>query len=229
MYLKIKIGKIVLAFLLIFGCIHANGQRDFQIGVDPSIYFDMNWPRSWSSSLELQMRQVFNEKGNGEIDPSFKYSFAGSSLTLSKKVSPFEKFAFKYQIRFDNKRQVHTFVQRYAISDTRRRLTYSHRIALDEILRPGDGMEIRFRYRFTMMLPFKGNRIDIKEFYFKAKNEYRISFVDYKGVEVTVGPLMGYKWSKDLLLEAGFNYRIKSFQQTVQSVIWLDVGIYFNL
>ncbi len=220
--------SLVIAILFFVAILQVYGQGT-QIGLDPSIYFDKNWPKSWSSSLELQMRQSFDESNDNEIDPSFKYSFVGGSLTLSKRVSPFEKFAFKYQLRFDNENQVHTFVQRYVISNTRQRMTYSHRFALDEIIRPGDGVELRFRYRITMMLPMKGNQIDIKEFYTKLKNEYRISFVSYEGVEVTLGPLLGYKWSKRFQLEAGFNYRIKSFEQTVQSIFWINLGLYFNI
>lgn len=202
----------ILIFNLLF-ITNSQAQTEYQFGFLPSISLNNKLKNNWSANFKVESRQrikkrIIEDGAKNDYD----YLFTDFSFITRKKVGLNTYISTGYQIRAQNKYMIHRLIQQYIWTHKLAHLKLAHRFVSDQTFSKSQQPIFRFRYRITPKFPLKGKQIDVKEFYLKMGNEY-VNSLQSKNydLEIRLLPYIGYTISPDSKIEAGLDYRIKSF------------------
>lgn len=104
-----------------------------------------------------------------------------------------------------------------------------HRFAFEQFFQPELNPQYRTRYRATIQKPLNGEKVDIKEWYFKLSNEYLYQF-NQEDLEVRLSPYLGYQITTKEKLEFGLDYRLGKLLYTPKkNSLWFRVTWYISI
>ena len=221
---------MLLLALLAEGSVHA--QNAWQTGAIPSVNLHKGFKSDWALNFKWESRHLFSYGLFGETGQTdYQYILSDISLVASKKIGFRASLAGGYLARIRGSQVAHrlkqqvTFVQRFSS------LRLAHRIAADQTFYERVSPEYRFRYRVTTELPFSGQDIDPREFYFKFNNEYLLSLQAKEAdLEIRVVPLIGYVITDNHKLEWGVDYRLDSLLgDRKRNAFWLSINWFTRL
>jgi hypothetical protein len=220
----------VLALIQIIPATHA--QSIYQVGVLPSLNFNLKLKNGWSLNTKIESRQRFTIGTiNGEARNQYKYILTDLSFIAAKKVGLNSRLAGGYMMRFAEGELYHRFIQQYVIVHQLTGFRLSHRFSGDETFSEGDAPEFRLRYRISAEIPLNGEAVDPGEFYFKISNEYLNSWqAGEYDLEIRAVPLLGFDFTDNFKSETGLDYRISSFLNgNTKQIFWVALNFFLEI
>lgn len=218
--------------LTLFTAFQATGQTSYSSGLIPVLNFNKTVSERWKVNTKIENQVLFQETSgaffdNGDFNRDrTELHFSGThKLTFKSSITG------GYMIRFHDEESYHRFSQQFSTVTQLKNFVLSHRIGLDQTVKPGKSTEYRLRYRFSNALPLNGTKIDTKEGYLKFSNEYLGSLEDKQtSLEIRLKAAYGYELSQSQKAEAGIDYRFGDigsgdFSQT----LWVYLGYYIKL
>ncbi|WP_223269213.1 MULTISPECIES: DUF2490 domain-containing protein [unclassified Polaribacter] len=182
----------------------------------------INATSKWVNSLESRTVVRDNEY-------LFSQSLVDISSIYSTKTFENQSFNFGYILRFRNFETIHRTFQHYNFVNNYSSLNVGHRFAFEQFYQTNKKTTYRTRYRVSAVKPLNGERVDVKELYFKLGNEYLYDFKD-ADLEVRVTPYIGYQATKYDKIEFGIDYRISNFiNNSSENQFWFRTTWYISL
>lgn len=197
-------------------------QSDFDAGFLPKAILSkrLSEKTKWISSIES--RQIIYDEAY-----QFSYDLIDLSSIYSVKTTLNQSFNFGYILRFRNSETIHRTFQHYNFVDKWTNLKIGHRIAFEQFYQTKKQTTYRTRYRLSTEIPLNGERVDVKELYFKFGNEYLYDFSD---LEIRLTPYLGYQVSKKDKIEFGFDFRTSNITSTqTENTLWFRTTWYILL
>ena len=196
-------------------------QDNVQWGTLPSVNVNIGLENDWKANLNWESRQVFEDDG-------LAFGLSDFSLLLARKVGLNNSLAGGYLIRLHPEYTAHRSIQQFTLVQVLPSLRLAHRFAADQTFRTGRAPQWRIRYRIATELPLNGQEVDPREAYFKINHEYLHLFREgsYE-LDVRLVPTIGYAFTDNNKLEAGWNVRTDGFLSgTPDHTIWFGVSWY---
>ena len=225
----IKPNLLLVLFFLTTSFVYA--QSDTTIGALPQLIISVKLPKNLKLVNKFESRQVFFEKiGTDKIQYNYKYKLTDISTLIDLKTTTNQSIALGYRARISDKKYINQIIQRFSFVQKFDASKIGHRFSSDQTFN-SDSFVLRIRYRFTYEKSLNVNKIDTKEFYLKANNEYLTKFEDNKtSLEIRITPILGYKMDKKNKIELGLDYRVSNFiTSNTKNRLWLILGWYFNI
>lgn len=176
----------------------------------------------WVNSIETR-EVVFRDK------LQFSYSLVDVSTIFSFKIDVNQSLNTGYIIRFKDGETVHRLLQHYNIVQSFTSSKLAHRLGFEQFFKTQQKPQYRTRYRATFQQALNGEKVDVKEWYFKLSNEYLYQF-NKENFEVRLSPYFGYQLSKNDKLEFGFDYRLgKILDNNQTNNLWFRTTWYISI
>jgi len=196
------------------------------------ISFNLN--KSLSSQLQLNAKwesRILLLRQGASSEQGLQYQRSDLELIATVPAGLRAKAGGGLLLRMQQGRLQYRLVQQYALVRTHGPLKVGHRFRADQQFAAGRPPRFRLRYRISAQLPFSGEKVDIKEFYFKAANEYlptlRAANFD---VEIRGLLVLGFVPATGHKLEAGLDARLSGTLLASQSLQnWLALSWYIPL
>ena len=218
--------------LLILSAHLSIGQSSFKMGLLPSINLKSRISNETKVNLKIESRQIFKE-GLFTTANTFDYDYelTDFALVTSTKIGLNNSIGVGYQIRFRGGIIFNRSIQQFTVVQRLESLRLAHRFSADQTFTNASKPQFRIRYRIATEIPFNGQSVDPKEFYFKFNNEYLNAFQGgMYNLEVRLVPALGYEFNDANKLEIGLNYRLDRFVNTYpRHIFWLGMNWYVSL
>ncbi len=219
----------ILAMITVF---QVKSQTSYNSGLIPVLNFNKSISERWEINTKIENQVLFQEasgaffeKGDLNHDRTELHFSGTHKLTFKSSLTG------GYMVRFHDDESYHRFSQQFSTVSQLRNLVLSHRLGLDQTLKPGKSTECRLRYRFSNAIPLNGTKIDTKEGYLKFSNEYLGSLEDKQtSIEIRIKTAYGYEISQSQKAEAGIDYRFGDVGTDQSSqAMWFYMGYYLKL
>lgn len=197
----------------IFFIDNVRAQSLYSVGSLPSVNINTAVGKKWDLNLRFESRQIYKTGIFGEASINdFRNDLNDYAATLTYRSSPVTRAGAGYLIRIRGNEVFHRAIQQFTIIDQLGSIRLAHRISSDQTFSSGRPAEYRLRYRASLEIPLNGQTIDHGELYFRFNNEYLGSLEDSTfDLEVRIVPLLGINVTNNNKLEAGLDYRTRSF------------------
>lgn len=223
---------LIPVILTLITAFQVKSQTAHNSGLIPVLNFNKKVSERWKINTKIENQVLLQETSgaffdNGDFNHDrTEFHFSGThKLTFKSSITG------GYMIRFHDEESYHRFSQQFSTVSQLRDFVLSHRIGLDQTVKPGKSTEYRLRYRFSNALPLNGTKIDTKEGYLKFSNEYLGSLEDKQtSLEIRLKVAYGYELSQSQKAEAGIDYRFGDVGSDHPSqTLWFYMGYYVKL
>jgi hypothetical protein len=216
--------KIILINLLLFCSLKLFSQSDTFLGFLPKwvVSQKLKGTSKWIYSLESRTVVRNNEY-------QFSQSLVDISSVYSVKTFGNQSFNIGYIVRFRDSETIHRTFQHYNFVNKYANSPIGHRFAFEQFYQTNRKTTYRTRYRISAVKPLSGERVDVKELYFKLGNEYLYDFKN-ADLEIRVTPYIGYQATKKDKIEFGIDYRRSNLiNNSSENQFWFRTIWYISL
>lgn len=193
--------------VLIFICFSLNifGQSNTKAGWLPKVNVSskISSKIKWVHSIETKELIYDN-------DVTFQHNAIDVSSVFSVKTNLNNSLNLGYVVRLKQQKLIHKFIQQFNIIHSYNALKIGHRFGFEQYYTNNKKPNYKVRYRTALLRALNGDRIDIKEYYFKFNNELLWNF-NKKDLEIRVTPYLGYQLTQKNKIELGIDYRLNKF------------------
>jgi hypothetical protein len=202
----------------------ATGQLD-EVLAQPSITLSWKSETRWNLNTTVEQRNVVSP--DAEVLHIQAAQFVSYELGFYSQIGA----GVMYRELFDEARPEELrFTEQYVYTRKYNSLKIAHRGRWDQRLR-GDRTTHRWRYRFSASIPLNGEVTDAKEFYLTgnletlliAENDVRPAYDQ----RFALG--LGRQLIKDIKLQFTAEYRIEDFTDSSERLLFLNLGMYYQL
>lgn len=211
-----------------------NAQHYAKTGILSYYNISKTFKKNWKITFNNQTRfPIYNGEFASKTPANIYPELSDFGVFVTKKIHNNHALGGLALLRFDGYKKYYRYNVHYIFSHKIKKIELSYRVVFDQTFNKNKAPIYRTRYRVSLLVPLKGQKLDNKEFYFKMSNEYfTISQAKTFDFEFRVFPSIGYKHNKKVNMELGLDYRLNEFiQKGKQSsnVFWINTGISINL
>jgi len=222
---------IILTYALCHWMLQLRAQEQLSYGFLPAITTNVDVKDNWKLVFKLESR-LFHSRIDQSTDLSSysTYTLTDFSGFVQRKMAVNHSLAAGYQVRSElNTPLIHRFVLQYTNIGKAGTFRTSHRVRLDETLE-NKQWTARMRYRYSLELPFNGERVDDKEFYSILNGEAIVIHQDGQvTAETRLAPLIGFKMNAMNKLEIGPDIRLSGlFSDSERLNNWFTLTWFFS-
>ncbi|MGS0525357.1 DUF2490 domain-containing protein [Zobellia nedashkovskayae] len=146
-----------------------------------------------------------------------------------------QSLALGLQYRFrdtfdDNGENELRITEQYKLSRVYENLILGNRFRAEQRISPSSTTH-RFRYRLSIEVPLKGEKLDIGEPYFSASTESLLSISKSEKpiYDQRLTSHLGWLLNRETKLEVGAEYRAENYTQTTEHIFFLLTSLIFSL
>lgn len=206
-------------------------QSDYRAGLLPQITLMHTVNTNWLLVFSAETRQIVYQ-GLFKDGLQYEYENERTDITgiINYRFTPNFSGGMGYMHRFEGGRQIFRTLQQIAFNGNWSGLIYAHRLRTDQTFSENEAPEFRLRYRFGLEIPLNGARLDDKEFYIRTNNEHIASIQSTEfAYEIRLLGMLGYRFSKNLRIESGIDYRVNELNKPYQDhQFWWYTGTFIN-
>lgn len=207
--------RIKLPFLLfiLLGAKDVCAQTQTRVGILPSINYNQKINKVWEVNFKFESRHfVFDNSTSQSNHFKYTYSLSDVSALAGRKVGLNSKFVLGFLTRIEPDAVSYRTIQQYLFQTKINNFRVVHRIAADQTFSPIESPEFRLRYRLSAEIPLSGQKVDVREFYFKFNAETLNSVQGNEyDLELRAVPNIGFVINERHKIELGLDNRVVSF------------------
>lgn len=223
--------KVLVLLFICVSCFALKAQSRVAVGWLPEISVSHRWSDKWRLTGQLEsMQRMWQKDEGGLLVYDYRYVRTDATLALSYRLDPSWSLAVGNLARFTGDDFVYRTLQQISYS-TRGQLRLGHRLRTDQTFAPDQNTRYRFRYRFSMEVPLKGESLNDKEWYLISSVEQLLGLQDAKWQwEQRLSTGFGYYINGKNKIEIGFDYRLDDFIDTNgRHLVWTTLNYFVNL
>ena len=208
-----------LLFLLIGPLLHS--QENLTAYWQPSIAINYKVTETYSHNFSAQNRNYVFDNEETQLSARQLDFTHFSNLQLRDNQSIALGILYRFREAFDGGASELRLTQQYNITSKPLVVRYGQRFRAEQRITSVRTIH-RFRYRFTIDLPLRGEKLDIGEPYFVANVESLLSLAKGKQsqYDARFTTHLGWKLSEHTKLQFGTEYRTEDFAQDLQHVLF---------
>jgi hypothetical protein len=217
----------LLAVLIVIATKNVCAQSQTRVGLLPSINYNHKINKDWDVNFKYESRHfVFENSTTQNSNFKYEYSLSDISALVGRKTGLNSKFVLGFLIRIEPDAVSYRTIQQFIFQTKIESFRVAHRIATDQTFSSNEANEFRLRYRVSAEIPLSGQKLDVKEFYFKFNTEALNSIQNnVYDLEFRIVPNIGYVINKQHKLELGLDNRFESFINNQTSLIsWITIN-----
>jgi len=218
---------LLLAVLLMSAPKNVYAQSQTRIGILPSINYNHKINKDWDVNFKYESRHfVFENNSLESSNFKYEYSLSDISALVARKAGLNSKFVLGFLTRIEPDAVSYRTIQQFIFQTKIESFRVAHRIATDQTFSSNEATEFRLRYRVSAEIPLSGQKLDVKEFYFKFNTEVLNSIQDnVYDLEFRIVPNIGYVINGQQKIELGLDNRFESFINNQTSLIsWITIN-----
>ncbi len=215
--------KYILPFVFCLWVFALSGQENVTVYGQPQFAINYSVSQSYSHNFSLTHRNFFVNRGD--------FEFRGRQLDLAH----FSKFSLRenqslalgiqYRFRdiFEDNPDELRLTQQFNFTYRPLTIRYGHRFRTEQRIIASSTIH-RFRYRFALDFPLKGEKLDIGEPYFVGSLESLLSLTRGSSSEYDfrANGQFGWQLKKGVKLQLGVEYRLEDYSSVApQHVFFL--------
>ena len=219
--------RLLLAVLLMSASKNVYAQSQTRVGILPSINYNHKINKDWDVNFKYESRHfVFENNTSESSNFNYEYSLTDISALVARKAGLNSKFVLGVLTRIEPDAVSYRTIQQFIFQTKIESFRVAHRIATDQTFSSNEGTEFRLRYRVSAEIPLSGQKLDVKEFYFKFNTEVLNSIQDnVYDLEFRIVPNIGYVINGQQKIELGLDNRFESFINNQTSLIsWITIN-----
>lgn len=223
--------KVRILLLLLSIPFVLQSQSRATVGWLPELSVSYNWAGQWRLTTQIEsMQQVWHTDGDGSLRGDYRYIRTDATLALSYRLGPSWSVAVGNMARFQGNDFVYRTLQQISFS-RRGQLRIGHRFRTDQTFVSGQSTRYRFRYRFSIEVPLKGQSLNDGEWYLIASVEQIAQLQEARWEwEQRQATALGYYINRRNKLEVGFDYRLDDFvEANGRHRVWTMINYFINL
>lgn len=186
--------------------------------------------KSWQYTLKIESQNYFyNAQSPEQWSAGRKQN--DFQVFADYKVTPLISVSGGYQYRLlSDQDNTHRLIEQIGFVQKASRMRIGHRIRLDQMFLE-EGIQWRFRYRFSTEIPLNGHSLDPTEYYLLGQAEAIASFEPgEKDLENRLYMAMGYVFKNAYKIQMGPDYRTdKYFIDGFRNRIWWKIGLFVKI
>ena len=224
------ISLFIFSLLFRFGNL-VFGQENFTGLFQPKIAINYKVSENYKHNFSVAQRNYFFRNEAYGISTRQLDLVHFSNLNISDNQS----IAFGIQYRFreifeENKFNELRFTQQYNVTYKPKNVRFGHRIRAQQRINSARTVH-RFRYRFAIDFPLKGEQLDIGEPYFVTNTEVLLSVAENKlpQYDQRVAANIGWLLAPKTKLQAGLQYRIEDYTHQTHYEFFIHTNLIFSL
>jgi len=224
--LNIKV-KLLLAVLLVIITKNGYTQSQTRVGMLPTVNYNHKINKDWDVNFRFESRHfVFENSITQNSNFKYEYSLSDISALVGRKTGLNSKVLFGFLTRIEPDAVSYRTIQQFIFQTKIKSFRVAHRIATDQTFSSNEATEFRLRYRASAEIPLSGQKLDVKEFYFKFNTEVLNSIQDnVYDLEFRIIPNIGYVINEQYKIEIGLDNRFDSFINNQTSLIsWITIN-----
>ncbi|MEX0316257.1 MAG: DUF2490 domain-containing protein [Allomuricauda sp.] len=193
----------------------------------------VNYPvsKAYSHNVSLANRTYLVNMGESKFKTRQIDIAHFSKFSLQDNQSIALGVQYRFRNIFENKSNELRFTQQYNFTHRPLAVRYGHRLRTEQRI-TSDLTIHRFRYRFNLDFPLKGEKLDIGEPFLVIGNENLLSVSKGNSPEydIRLNSQLGWKFDKGLKLLIGMEYRLEDYTSTSpQNVLFLLTSMQLSL
>ena len=219
--------KLLLAVILVSTIKNGYSQSQTRVGILPSINYNHKINKDWDVNFKYESRHfVFENSTTQKRNFKYEYSLSDISALVGRKTGLNSKFVLGVLTRLEPDAVAYRTIQQFIFQTKIKSFRLVHRIATDQTFSSNEATEFRLRYRVSAEIPLSGQKLDVKEFYFKFNTEVLNGVQDnVYDLEFRLVPNIGYVINKQHKIELGLDNRLDSFiDNQTRLVSWITVN-----
>lgn len=199
---------------MLFGCLGwaplVSAQSNRTKGALNGVRLGWKWNDKDVLVAGWESRAHFNEQ--------IQYIRSELSLASSHRLANGHQYSLGYLWIFGDNIQLHRTFQQISFNQIRASYIAAHRFMMDGTFGSNTMPRFRARYRWTIVRPLTGTKVNDREFYLKVNHEMIHDFKEASyDLEFRWVPLLGYQWARNNKIEGGLDYRINSWVNGFQA------------
>ncbi len=193
---------------------------------EPALSLSKSLKGRWSANSKLVFRQQLTSLENRQLDWVSQSDVIEVQLFVNYRLLGSKRLTIGYLYGLDepflsSAQTEHRLMQQFSF-ESGNRFKWVNRIRLEQ--RIGENQfRNRLRYRFTFDEPLSGDKIDAKEWYFVAGDEWLYTFTGVPGEDHLENRLhagLGYMFANGQKLQIEMQYRLMRIAGARQSSAW---------
>ncbi len=207
------------------------GQDNFTGLIQPKIALNYKLSENYKHNFSVAQRNYFfrNETYGIRIRQLDVVHFSNLRVANNQSIA----FGIQYRFRTifeDTKFNELRFTQQYNVTHKPRNIRYGHRLRAQQRITTQQTVH-RFRYRFAIDFPLKGEQIDIGEPYFVTNTEFLLSIAENKlpQYDQRIAANVGWLITSKTKLQAGIQYRIEDFTHQTRFEFFIHTNLILSL
>lgn len=219
--------KLLLTVLLMSASKIVYAQSQTRVGLLPTVNYNHKINKDWDINFRFESRHFVFENNTPESSNfKYEYSLSDISVLVARKAGLNSKFVLGVLTRLEPDAVAYRTIQQFIFQTKIKSFRLVHRIATDQTFSSNEATEFRLRYRVSAEIPLSGQKLDVKEFYFKFNTEVLNGVQDnVYDLEFRLVPNIGYVINKQHKIELGLDNRLDSFiDNQTRLVSWITVN-----
>jgi len=220
-------------FLILFGmCFQSlESQENFTGLFQPKIALNYTVVENYKHNFSIAQRNYFYQNENYRISTRQIDLVHFSNLKIKDNQSMAIGVQYRFRENFEsNKQDELRFTQQYNITKKPRNVRFGHRFRAQQRI-TSDLTIHRFRYRFAIDLPLRGEQLDIGEPYFVTNTEVLLSVAKNRlpQYDQRIAVNLGWLLYPKTKLQAGLQYRFEDYTHETRFEFFLHTNLILAL
>jgi hypothetical protein len=206
-------------------------QENFTVLTQPKIAVNYTVVENYKHNFSIAKRNYFYRNGNYALSTRQIDVVHFSNL----KIKDAQSIAFGIQYRFrenfeNDKLNELRFTQQYNLTHKPRIIRYGHRLRAQQRITTALTIH-RFRYRFALDFPLKGEQLDVGEPYFVTNTEVLLSVAKNRlpQYDQRIAANIGWLVAPKTKFQAGLQYRIEDYTHQTRFEFFLHTNLILAL
>jgi len=216
-----------MSLLLVLASETVYAQMQTRVGILPIVNYNYKINKNWDINFRLESRHfVFENNISENSNFKYEYSLSDISALVGRKTGLNSKFVLGFLTRIEPDAVSYRTIQQFIFQTKIESFRVAHRIATDQTFSSNEATEFRLRYRVSAEIPLSGQKLDVKEFYFKFNTEVLNSIQDnVYDLEFRIVPNIGYVINEQHKIELGLDNRFESFiNNQTRLISWITIN-----
>ncbi|UZO79288.1 DUF2490 domain-containing protein [Aquimarina sp. ERC-38] len=206
-------------------------QSNFGGFMQPQVTLEYKITPMYSHTNGIEERNSFSREAKSfwEVQQLDLFHFSQLRILDNQTLAIGIQYRFR-QLFSEDKEDELRFTEQYSLTKRGFSVRYGHRLRTEQRISKEETIH-RFRYRFMLDFPLKGQVLDIHELYIAFGTESLWSVASSTQPEFDQRLLMDFGWvvTKSISLELGIEHRIENYTNDVAQNLFINSSLNFSL
>ena len=215
-------------FCLCNGLVFA--QERFTAYIQPQVALNYKVGAFYNHNFSVENRNYLVDEGDTQLRVRHLHFAHFSNLKILDNQSLALGIQYRFRENFDDGQNELRLTQQFNVTKQPFIVRYGHRIRTEQRITSSKTIH-RFRYRFSVDFPLKGERLDVGEPYLVGNLETLLSVAKDSRPEYDQRFTLNLGWqlNKQTKLQVGSEYRFENFLADTQNVLFFLSTLNFSL